>query len=602
MKQSIFDYDNYWRPIYEARQSAAWLTAAGVSLASLTYTPLPVNFALVTAGACSVIAAFRLNQTWDRYSNRERSSHRKKTFITIDELIVATKTARETNCVYLGKGFQWTDIESNKMHALVNMGVAKTLGKKSISQDGNYWIHGLGKEEDVLVDLGLLEGHTLITGSTGVGKTRLFDVLIAQAILRDEVVIIIDPKGDEGLARNAERICERMGRPDKFVYFNPAHPNRSVSIDPMINWNRKTELASRVAALIPSETGADPFTAFGWKVINDIVGGLIASGERPNLIKLRRYIESGPDDLLLKALRSFFRRSVNEWEAKSASFVKAKKGDVLAAYIDFYKQVVIHENPNVDLQGLITTFEHNRDHFQKMVASLIPILSMLTSEAMGELLSPDFEPGHNRVQTDMAQIIRNKQVCYLGLDSLTDATVGSAIGSIILSDLTAVAGDRYNYGIKDDLIKINVFVDEAAEVINNPTIQLLNKGRGAGFRMFIATQTFADFAARLGDENKALQVLANTNNKITLRLQDSKTQKFITDGIPQIVHHKMSVQYGHNTEGNIQENYEISYKEASTPEAADLIPPGLFGELPPLHFFARLSGGKTIKGIVPILI
>lgn len=31
-------------------------------------------------------------------------------------------------------------------------------------------------------------------------------------------------------------------------------------------------------------------------------------------------------------------------------------------------------------------------------------------------------------------------------DSLTDAMVGSAIGSLFLSDLTAVAGDRYNYG------------------------------------------------------------------------------------------------------------------------------------------------------------
>jgi hypothetical protein len=50
----------------------------------------------------------------------------------------------------------------------------------------------------------------------------------------------------------------------------------------------------------------------------------------------------------------------------------------------------------------------------------------------------------------------------------------------------------------------------------------------------IATQTFADFASRLGDENKARQVLANTNNKIALRVLDSETQKYLAEGMPQI--------------------------------------------------------------------
>ena len=50
----------------------------------------------------------------------------------------------------------------------------------------------------------------------------------------------------------------------------------------------------------------------------------------------------------------------------------------------------------------------------------------------------------------------------------------------------------------------------------------------------LATQTFADFASRLGDENKARQVLANTNHKIALRVLDAETQKYLADGRPQI--------------------------------------------------------------------
>ena len=497
--------------------------------------------------------------------------------------------------------------ERRAMHALIASGVAKTLGKEALSKDGSYWLHGLDKEDDITVPLELLEGHTLIVGSTGVGKTRLFDLCIGQAILRGGPVVIIDPKGDQGLADNARRICESLGQPERFAYFNPAHPDKSVSLDPLRNWNRKTELASRVAALIPSETGADAFVAFGWKVLQDICAGLIATGERPNLVSLRRYIEGGPDDLLTKGLLFHFNQKVPNWEKGAASYIKTSKAKnkgpeaVLLAYIAYYKEVVIHEWPNVDLAGLISTYEHNRDHFQKMVASLIPILSMLTADPLAELLSPKHEPGSEKVVLDMSKVIRNNMVLYMGLDSLADPTVGSAIGSVMLADMTAVAGDIYNYGL-DKKKPIDVFVDEAAEVINTPTIQLLNKGRGAGFRLTVATQTFADFAARLGDENKAIQVLANTNNKIALRVQDPRTQQLFADGIPKIKVQSMSVSYGHNVASDPSEHYDASYKEQASAEEADLIPPPVLSELPPLHFYARMSGGRTFKSRIPILL
>jgi len=600
MKQEIFDFDNPWRPIYEAPQAMGWIGAAIGCAATGAFLPLPTTFAAVAAGTCAVAGAYRGAKAYKRRDVKARATNTTKSFITVDELISKAKKAAKTNELWLGQGFQWTDIEANTMHSLLGGGVAAQLGREATAKDGAYWLHGLGKEQDVLIDMSMLDGHTLITGTTRVGKTRCFDLLIGQAIARGEPVIIIDPKGDHGLAANAKRVCEVLGQSERFVYFHPAHPEKSTSIDPLRNWNRKTELASRVAALIPSETGADPFTAFGWKVINDIVGGLIATGKRPNLIELRRYIEGGPDELLLKALREHFRRNVPDWEGKSAPYVKKFSKEPVKAYISFYEEVVIHEHPNVDLGGLISTFHHDRDHFGKMVASLIPILSMLTSDPLKDLLSPDFEMGHEKKVTDFARIIRNDQVCYLGLDSLADATVGSAIGSMFLADMTAVAGDLYNYGIKSKKV-VNIFVDEAAEVINGPTIQLLNKAGGAGFRMFIATQTFADFAARLGDENKARQVLANTNNKITLRVLDAETQKYISDGIPKIKARSMSVKYGHGIDANVHDPYSASYQEAATLEEADLIPAGVLSELAPLHYFARLSGGKTIKGRLSIL-
>lgn len=416
------DFDNPWRKVYEWPMTVTWLGASALTLAVTKTLPVPTRFGVATSLLCAGLGAYRATQAWKRSQDTTRVRLAEKQFIDIPAMIDLARHAHGRTSLWLGKGFQWTDIEASRMHALINGGLAAQLGKDALHKEGAYWLHGLAKEEDVELDLSMLEGHTLIVGATGVGKTRLFDLLIAQAIVRGEPVIIIDPKGDHGLAENARRVCESLGQPDRFIYFHPAHPDRSACIDPLRNWNRKTELASRIAALIPSETGADPFTAFGWKVLNDIVNGLIATGQRPNLVQLRRYIEGGPDDLLLKALRLHFKTKVPDWESRVSSFVKQYKGNQLLAYISFYKEIVIHDAQSVDLDGLISTYEHNREHFQKMVASLIPILSMLTSDPLTELLSPDFEPGHEKQVTDMARVIRSDKVLYTGLDNLADAT------------------------------------------------------------------------------------------------------------------------------------------------------------------------------------
>jgi conjugal transfer pilus assembly protein TraD len=601
MTSSPYQFEVPWRPNFEARMAVVWVLGAVSILLLTTVAPIFRGFGVVLGIACVAGATVRSFQAYRRNVEDRRLKFFGKEFIDLEALQGKSRQAIATKSYWLGRGFPWTDIEATKLHTLMSMGVVRTLGKAAQHAEGSYWVHGLAPEQDIYSELANLVGHSLIVGSTRVGKTRLFDLLIAQAIFRGETVIIIDPKGDHGLAQNARAACDASGEGDRFVYFHPAHPDRSACIDPLRNWNRKTELASRVAALIPSETGADPFTAFGWKVLNDITNGMIATGHRPNLVQLRRYVEGGPESLLQRALKVHFVANVRDWESRASSYIRKYKDRLLQAYVAFYQEVAIHEAQSVDLDGLISTYEHNRDHFQKMVASLIPILSMLTSDPLQELLSPDFEPGHERLVTDMSKIIRGNKVVYIGLDSLADSTVGSAIGSIMLADLAAVAGDRYNYGI-DTLTPVNLFIDEAAEVLNQPAIQLMNKGGGADFRVTIATQTFADFASRLGDENKARQVLANTNNKIALRVLDSETQKYIAEGMPQTKVRSMALRYGHNVDTHIHDEYSASYQEQILEEEADLFPAAMLGELPPLHFIARLSGGRTLKGRIPILL
>ena len=61
------------------------------------------------------------------------------------------------------------------------------------------------------MSLGDRVGHTLVLGTTRVGKTRLAELLIAQDIRRGEVVIVFDPKGDADLLRRIYAEAKRAG-------------------------------------------------------------------------------------------------------------------------------------------------------------------------------------------------------------------------------------------------------------------------------------------------------------------------------------------------------------------------------------------------------
>jgi conjugal transfer pilus assembly protein TraD len=506
------------------------------------------------------------------------------------------------DALWLGYGWEWDNQHTQLLYEMTKRSKKEVLNfKRNENKKGAGWLHGLDpNEEEISQPLAHTAGHVLIVGTTGSGKTRLFDHLITQAILRkNEAVIIIDPKGDKELCENARRACHLSGDGSRFKYFHPAFPEKSVRIDPLRNFNRATELASRIAVLMASEQG-NPFQAFGQMALNNVCQGLLTAGERPNLVKVRSYLEGGTDSLVARAVAGYCDKHVPNWEYLAAPYLaKASTIEKKAhALIRFYRDKVPNKSP--DLEGLFSMFEHDREHFQKMIASLLPIMNMLTSGDLGPLLSPDSDDlDDERTITDAARIIRNNQVLYIGLDSLSDSMVGSAIGSIILSDLTAVAGDRYNYGCKEN--RVNLYVDETSEVVNLPLIQTLNKGRGAGYCATLATQTFADFASALGDENKARQVLGNLNNIISLRVTDAETQEYICKSLPKTrVKYVMQTQ-GTNSASASGDAHSGNIGERLMEEEVELIPPAMLGQLPDLEFFARLVDGRLIKGRIPIL-
>ena len=271
-------YEMPWRPNYEMSAVFGWVAASVGALAVQQITDMPPEPFYWMTGICGVMTMARLPKAIKLHLLQKHLKGRDLEFISIKELQKKVQASPED--MWLGYGFAWENRHAQRVFEILKRDWTSIVGTESTTSKivrtirgkkkkevpiGQPWIHGVEpKEEHLMQPLKHTEGHSLIVGTTGSGKTRMFDTLISQAILRGEAVIIIDPKGDKEMRDNARRACEAMGQAERFVSFHPAFPEESVRIDPLRNFTRVTEIASRLAALIPSEGGGDPFKSFGW--------------------------------------------------------------------------------------------------------------------------------------------------------------------------------------------------------------------------------------------------------------------------------------------------------------------------------------------------
>lgn len=602
IKDNLNDYDMVFRPNYELFALIVWIVGAIAALlvSFWSNSTLP----LLVVGYCLILGVYRALPAYKTYRKHSSLSESKVELIMFKELEAITK--ENPDSWWLGNGFDWEQKHRQAIEEISKRNFSdivptddKTLGVP--------WIDGIEPNKRKLWQSVEHSGlHNLFVGSTGSGKTRLFDIFIAQSVIRrNEPIIILDPKGDTEMLENVRQACIETGQEDRFLYFHPAFPENSVRLDPMKNFGRVTELASRIAALIISEGQNDPFSSFGWQAMNNIAQGLMLINERPQLKTLKKYMEGGAGRLVSRAVVAYAQKvMVDDTSALNEAIIKIEgqtPDNASKTMSKFYYAEIRPEYPNPDLESLLMMFEHDATHFSKMVASLIPIMNMLTSGSLGELLSPDVtDINDHRPITDLKSVIDNNKVIYIGLDSLSDAVVGSAIGSMLLSDLASVAGDRYNYAT--EMSFVNIYIDEASEVVNGPYLTLLNKSRGSNFRIYSGFQSLSDLAVRLGSTEKATQVLANINNIYSLRTIDNDTQDYITSNLPEVSIKTIELKQGQNAVGGTPMMHNVTQGEAITMERVPLFPPQMLGLLPNIEFIAKLAGGRVVKGRLPILV
>ncbi|MGU3778920.1 conjugative transfer system coupling protein TraD [Burkholderia metallica] len=617
-------YINHFRPIYEVRAAIGWL----IALLALPVSGMPYGWAFALFALA--LLTFRSGQVWRALKFRMGLSTKWLTTLAVPTLLaIQTRMRDEVNAMYLGTGFEWTQKHCQMAHDILRMptteipGLPKWLPKtkpgrafeemienlfapkdsiRDRTPQGASWIHGLEPAKGhVPFHYKAMGGHTAIGGTTGAGKTRTFELISTQVIHGGDVLINVDPKNDKEWKERVEREAKRTGR--KFLYFNQAKPSESIRLEPLDSWSQPSEIPSRIAQLM--EEG--PFRDFAYLFISRSVNGELYIGDKPNLRSILKYAQLGIDPLLEKALKRFFIESgLTDWEELvTADTIKIanKPGSTrVDAMISLYQaRFGANDRGHEAIDGLIATHVHDREHYMRIIASALPLLQMLATGETGLMLAPkvdDFED--EREIWTIEKVIRQKAILHIGLDSLSNSIVAKAIASMVLADVSAVCGSIYNF--YDQPPEVVLKIDEVAEAINEQVIQILNKGRGAGFKAFVAFQTRADLEAKLGNAAKMLQVLGNLNNQIILRLEDTDTAEWFSKKVGDTAIRNLIVSSSTSkaSEGHVGE-FTGSVTRSQQLEAVPLIPTRLIQTLPNLQYFMRISGGAVYQGRIPIL-
>lgn len=613
-------YTNHFRPLFEARAVAGWLLASVVL--PLSGMPHGGYLALV----CLLMLAVRGTQVWAALRFRMGISTKWLTKIRIEALLRTSGALRaQEDAMFLGTGFEWTQKHCQIAHDIMRMpssdipgipewipaGAAKRIESffappnsfPDPAPQGKAWIQGM---EPIKVPVPLhykaLGGHTAIAGTTGAGKTRTYEVIATQVIHNpNDVLIIIDPKNDAEFKERARKECERTGR--KFLYWKQAAPSQSIRLNPLENWSQPSEIASRIAQLM--EEG--PFRDFAFLFIDRAVKGELYVGDKPNLRSILRYAQGGINELLDRALRSFFPAAgLADWEDEATPMMQKvgqkAGGTLLDAMVGLYMERFANKGRGHEtIDGLVSTFHHDRDHYGRIIASALPLLQMLATGETGLMLAPKADDfSDDREIWDIQKVIRQKAVLYIGLDSLSNSIVAKAIASMLTADVAAVAGAIYNFYAKPP--EVVLMIDEIAECLTENTLQLLNKSRGAGFKVFAAFQSRSDLEAKLGSAAKMLQVLGNMNNQIVLRLEDTDTAEWFSKkkGETAIRNLVTTSSAATASEAHIGE-FSGSVSRSAQLEKVPLIPVQLITGLPNLQYFMRISGGAVYQGRIPII-
>lgn len=629
--------------LYSATVAAVAGLLAAIAPSAFMMTP-SVGYA--TALILFGLAAFRFRAGW-----RVLRYHRNLRRLPHYELPISKVPVSATR-LFLGRGFEWTQMHTQRLRdtlrpevqrylspGLLTRGaravetrcegsaafgfIARALKSRSVLNPfrpqppvgGRAALHAVGdREQAVFLPIGERVGHTLVLGTTRVGKTRLAEILITQDIHRGDVVIVLDPKGDPELLCRCYAEAAKARRLHSFYALHLGFPEWSARYNAIGSFERETEVASRVARQLPSAGNSAAFREFSWRFVNIVARALIAMGRRPDFKQLLQHV-THIEPLFIEYCEHSLPSRGSDWCAEvqeledsltDRNVEQAFRGRDKRA-VAYLKYLERHQVYEPILDGLRSAVRYDKTYFDKIVASLLPLLEKLTTGKVAELIAPDETAEDPRPIFDWSTVIRRGGIVYVGLDALADQEVATAVGNSMFADLVSVCGKLYKHGIDGPraeyrLPTISLHADEFNELMGDEFIPLINKGGGAGMQVTAYTQTWSDLEARLDSRPKAGQVIGNFNTLIMFRVKELATAALLTDQLPLVETNELMLVSSSQDSSHPGSGVDFTSKNEDriSVSRGPMIAPSDVVALPKGQAFVFMQGGQLWKVRMPL--
>ena len=599
------------RPPVELTAALVFIAVATIFLIFPQQLNLSWTQGIALSAICVVLGGRRLLQTLRVRRYRRLLTNRKP--YVIPEIPKDQKLISKG--LFLGRGFQWSQPHVQRLKETRTPAALKYLGKAG-DQGGDPVLHGVGLlegEQEVWLPLPERFGHVLFLGATRVGKTCEAGVLIGQDIHRGDAVIVMDPKGDLDLLRRVYHEAEKSGKLAKLRIFHLRYPSVSEHYNPIASYDSPGEIATRITEQLPSKGSSEAFKQFAWRFLNTIICALDALGETPNYRIVYKHVTDIEPLFNAYHDRLFTQHAEGDyWKVDVETRVRRKlKQDKskqpmhrieTLARIEYREEMKIEDDLASEIQHIM---DYDPVYYDKLVASLLPLLNKLKSGRTSTILVPaENAKEANTISWD--DVIAEKQIVYVGLDSLANPAIARAVGNAMFADLASSAGRLYaTVEVRLlRMLRICIHVDEFNDIVGPHLHPMLSKAGGAGVQITAYTQTLADIEASFdGDRAAAARLVGNFNNLIMMRVRTLDTARTLVEQVPNYdvtdLAESSSVADSSQTESPVSFTSSLSARVAVRSvhgiEASDLM------RLPKGEAFALLAGGSIWKLRFPLI-
>ena len=651
-------------------------TAVWAYLIGAAFLFLASEMALLVPSIAWAGSAVFLYRAWVRGCHGYYVASYQRNLTRLPPYRMESRALRQLKNQFLGMGFLWESIHAQRLydielhknqrftrfsdgyyraraycnrqhHGLFARALARWLESDSLLNpwrpapglEGKTWLHTVGMpegEQPVYQPLSTRVSHTIVFGTTRVGKTRMAEVLITQDIHRGDIVIVFDPKGDRELLLRMYVEAKAAGREDQFYMFHLGFPDLSAQYNPVGSFLRVTEVATRIANQMPGEGQSAAFREFVWAFVNQIAKGLVLLGRTPSYPMLKQY-SADVEPLFIDVMELLYQRHNHDYRPRLAEYEAAllmpaeKRRDAGFNFVipramndrgqrgkafwllfrEVGEQLPLTPTERDVALSMMKAFQTDASYMAKLVASLDPFLEKMTTGAVSRLIAPDFTD-LNRDVFSWSQIIQARGIVYIGLDALSDAEVAATVGNSMFADLTSVAGRLYKHGADHGLPaypktgyqpKICLHADEFNELAGPEFVPMLNKAGGAGVQVTAYTQTLPDIEARVGSKSKAEQMLGNFNTVVMLRVLNESTARLLVEKTNKVNVSDIATFSGSSDNPDITSSvrFHASTQSREVSQSVELLRTSDLAKLPKGQAFALLDGNNLYKLRIPLL-